>query len=201
VNFTGPLDKALDGPPEWRDRPDRPKIPHTRWGKDHWSTFAFVEDRVRRYKGGIAWDRVMISRRQWPMLYAAKKTDPGGEDAAEKYGLRLAPMRHPAIFETMKGVCEVDALMDLVDEGLVTITMPPLSSTGRSYLRPDGHALNDPTPGVPVTGHVEWLLMPWAQFGLTERGWKVATALARHEAGGATFALFRIPAELRAEES
>lgn len=195
MRYRRPMEEILGEAPEWRDRSSRPRIPHVRWGKDHWSLFAYVGYVVREESGRIDWDHVMISRSHWPMLYAAKKSPPGGEDCAGKYGLRLAPQGHLDTAEVMKGVCEADALMDLVDEGLVTITMPPHSSTGNSYLRPDGHAMIDPSPHQPVTGHVEWLLMPWARFGLTERGWLVGKELAQHRAHGGLFARFVMPKE------
>ena len=179
-----PEDIANDKP-EWRERKDRERIASSRWGKDHWSLFAYVEIMVRTRNGLLDWDSVGISAKNWPMLYNAKKRPPfSSGDQAEKYGLRLKGG------ESLKGVCEADALMDLVDAGLVTITMPPLSSTGNSYLRPDGHALNDPSPRQPLTGLVEWMLMPWARFGLTETGWSVGVELAKHKSAGGTFASF-----------
>ena len=89
-----------------------------------------------------------------------------------------------------------DALMDLVDAGLVTLEMPKVSESGKSYLRPDGHALRAPDPKDLLTGHVEWLLMPWAKFGLTERGWVVSAALRRHKGNGGVFARFEMPKEM-----
>lgn len=186
------LEEILTEAPEWRDRRNRKSIPMHRWGKDHWSLLAYVETRATSYCGQLDWNHLTLSRRNWPMLYAARKPygSSFGEDAADLYGLRLKPLRHPGVFETVKGHCDADALMDLVEAGLVRIEMPPVSPTGRSYLRPDGHALNEPSPEGPVTGHLEWLLMPWARFRLTDPGWKVAGELRRFLADGGTVGAF-----------
>lgn len=184
------LDKILNEAPQWRDRPGRVSIPMERWSKDHWSLLLYVEDRAVNNHGWIDWNHLTLSKGNWPMLWAARNlwASTSGEDAADRYGLRLKS--RAGDIEIVKGCCEGDALMDLMDAGLVTIEMPPVSSTGRSYLRPDGHALNDPTPDEPLTGRVEWALMPWARFGLTAEGWKLAGAVRRHKASGGTYATF-----------
>lgn len=184
------LDKIRSEAPQWRDRVGRTPIPMDRWSKDHWSLLVYVEGRVVNKHGLIDWNNLTLSQSHWPMLWAARNqwASPSSEDAADKYGLRLRSTE--GAIETVKGCCEGDALMDLMDAGLVTVTMPPLSSTGKSYLRPDGHALNDPSPDEPVTGRVEWALMPWARFGLTEQGWELAAAVRRHRGNGGKMATF-----------
>lgn len=184
MKMTIALDKTRREAPQWRDRTGRTPIPRERWGTDHRSLLLYVESRVTEYQGRIDWNHLTLSRRNWPMLCAARNRyeSVGSEDAADRYGLRLKAA--DGTVETAKGTCEGDALMDLVDAGLVEIEMPPISSTGRSYLRPDGHAMNMPSPAEPVTGHVEWLLMPWARFKLTNRGWELAGSLRRHKGDG-----------------
>jgi hypothetical protein len=178
------LDKIFSGAPQWRDRVGRTPISMDRWGRDHWSLLMYVESRVTDNHGRIDWSQLTLSRRSWPMLWAERnpyETVPS-EDAADQYGLRLKASDGSPI--TLYGCCMGDALMDLVDAGLVTVEMPPVSPTGQSYLRPDGHALYDPSPADRLTGHVEGRLMPWARFGLTDRGWELAGAARRHRANG-----------------
>jgi len=189
---------ALDGTrseaPQWRDRADRISVPMARWGVDHWSLLTYVEARWGDHHGLISWDRLTLSRRNWPMLWAARNpwAEPDRADAADMYGLRL---KGPdGAMEEVKGCCEGDALMDLVENGLVVIEMPPVSPTGKSYLRPDGHALNDPTPAEPVTGRVEWALMPWARFTLTDKGSELAASVRRFRGTGGSYGTF-IPAQ------
>lgn len=191
----------LSGPPTWQDRPDREHFPHQRWGHDHWFLFGHVETRVVEHCGQLDWNQIAVSRRNWPMLWAARNpwTTPPAEDAADQYGLRLKGK--DGRIETVKGFCEADALMDLVDEGLVTVEMPPVSRTGLSYLRPDGHALNEPSPLDPVTGRTEWVLMRWARFCLTDRGWTVAADLRKHRGNRGEFVEFSMPGELQAAGS
>lgn len=199
MRFAKPLDDILAEGPIWRGRPEREKVAPDRWGKSHWALLGFVDDRVVRWHGLIDWDHVQVSQRHWPMLYAARKTAQYGfgpsKDGAE-YGLRLKPVEGDRAV-LLEDHCEVDALMDLVDAGLVTLQMPKVSSSGQSYLRPDGHALNDPSPRDLLTGHVELLLMPWAKFGFTDRGWEVAAALRRHKGNGGLYARFEMPVEMQ----
>jgi hypothetical protein len=189
-----PLKEILEEKPEWQDRADRQRIPSGLWAKDHWGTFAFLEVMVRTNHGQIDWDRVMVSRRNWSTLYAAKKRPPmGAGDSADEYGIRVKVPGRPGEYDKILGVCEVDAIMDMVDAGLVAISMPPISPTGNSYLRPDGCALNEPSPRDLVTGFVEQQLMPWARFSLTDRGWQVGMELAKHKDRGGVFARFEMP--------
>lgn len=198
MRFIRPLEDIVKEGPEWQDRPGREHVPPERWGKHHWSLLGFVDSRVVNYHGLLDWDRMQVSQRNWPMLWAARKTSSYGfgpsKDGAE-YGLSLKPDPDGRGIQ-LEGHCEVDALMDLVDAGLVTLEMPRISPSGKSYLRPDGHALNDPSPHDLVTGHIEWMLMPWAKFGLTEQGWKVSAALRRHKGDDDQFAEFSMPKEM-----
>ncbi len=182
--------------PQWQDRPDREHTAPDRWGKSHWALLGYIDHRVVDAHGLLDWNYLQVSQRHWPMIWGARTTaryDLGGPslDGAE-YGLRLKPDEDGRA-EILADHCEVDALMDLVDAGLVTLDMPKVSASGKSYLRPDGHALSDPVPSDLLTGHVEWLLMPWAKFGLTERGWEVSAALRRHKGAGGVFARFVMP--------
>lgn len=193
------LEEVQQEGPKWLDRTERERVGADRWGKSHWALLGYVDHRVVDAHGLIDWDRIQVSQRHWPMLHAARKTAQYGfgpsRDGAE-YGLRLKPEEGGDRPVLLADHCEVDALMDLVDAGLVTLTMPRVSSTGQSYLRPDGHALSDPTPRDLLTGHVEWLLMPWVKVGLTELGWEVSAALRRHKGNGGRFAEFALPKEM-----
>jgi len=191
--------------PKWQDREERMRITPDRWGKDHWSLLYFVETEVAEHKGKIDWRRVGLSARHWPMLWAARdnprfaghEPTPGrytsmSGDAADKFGLRLKHVDGKPV--TLYGHCEGDALMDLVDAGLVTIEMPPVSEDGESYLASNGRPIPDkeaPVPADLCTGMVEWQMMPWARFRLTERGRLVANELREYRSeDGATWSKF-----------
>ncbi len=200
MRLTGSLEEIMNEGPQWQDRPDREHVAPERWGKSHWALLVSVDHRVVTAHGAMDWDRVQVSQRHWPMLWAARTLVQHGlgggmRDGAE-YGLRLKSDEDGRA-EMLADHCEVDALMDLVDAGLVTLEMPRVSASGKSYLRPDGHALPDPSPRDLLTGHVEWLLMPWAKFGLTERGWDVSAALRKHKGAGGLFAQFTMPEEVK----
>lgn len=196
MRFARSPEEIIKEGPQWQDRPDREHVAPERWGKSHWTLLQYVDHRIVTHHGLLDWDGVQVSQRHWPMLWAARKTVKFGlgipsKDGSE-YGLWLRPDEDGRA-TLLEGHCEVDALMDLVDTGLVTVTMPTVSTSGESYLRPDGHALNDPSPRDLVTGHVEWLLMPWAKLGLTDWGWDVTAALRRHKGAGKKFAEFVMP--------
>lgn len=198
MRFARSLEEIAKEGPQWQDRPGRQRTAPERWGKSHWALLGFVDSRVVNYHGLLDWDRIQVSQKHWPMLWAARQTTRllghvASKDGTE-YGLFLKPDLDGRA-ELLADHCEVDALMDLVDAGLVTLAMPRVSESGQSYLRPDGHALSDPTPGDLLTGHVEWLLMPWVKAGLTERGWRVSAALRRHKGDGGRFAGFAMPEE------
>lgn len=187
------LDKILNGAPQWRDRPGRNSIPMERWGQDHWALLVLIDVRATDHHGLVDWNKLTLSRKNWPMLWAARNpyaTAPA-KDAADEYGLRVRTSDGGQM--TLLNCCEGDALMDLVEAGLVTIDMPPVSPTGRSYLRPDGHALSDPSPQDLLTGRTEGSLMPWARFGLTPHGRELASAVRQHRAEGGAYRTFEPP--------
>lgn len=188
-------------PPQWRDRDGRQHIPMEQWGKDHWSLLAFVENRTVDHKGAMDWNRVTLSRRNWPNLYATRqygRLTPIEQDSADRYGLRLK-RTDPDTPNVLYGHCEGDALMDLVDHGLVTIQMPRPDADGDYFLKPNGQPLTGedyPSPKF-VTGLAELTLMPWAKFALTDTGRHYNDALRAHKATeGATWSNFTPPGPL-----
>lgn len=198
MRMTRTLEEIQQEGPEWTDRPGRERVDVDRWGKDHWFLFSMIDERAVNWHGQMDWNRIQVSQRNWPMLWAVRMhgmSDP--KDGAD-YGLRLKPSDDGRV-PLLEGHCQVDALMDLLDAGLVTLEMPKKSASGRSYLRPDGHALNYPSPRDLVTGHVERLLMPWVKVCLTDEGWRVSAALRRHKGSGGLFAEFEMPSGMPKE--
>lgn len=180
----------LDEAPAWQDRADRTPVPMVDWGKDHWRLLQHVEVRIMDYQSLIGWDHIQVSRRNWPMLYAARRygLDPSSDGA--DYGLRLR--RAGGETRIHAGHCEVDALMDLVAEGVLTLQMPRRAKNGDYFCKPNGRKIPDsPSPSL-VTGAAEWALMPWARFSLTAKGRKLTSAFReyRQTVEGATFSGF-----------
>ena len=181
--------------PEWQNREGRTPVGMESWGKDHWSLLGYVETCTVDGSGRIEWERLTLSRRNWPMLWSARRDahliGSDTRDAADVYPLRLKRVNDQAV--THAGHCEGDALMDLVDAGLVTIEMPRVNSDGTHYLKPNGRPLageDAPRPGW-TTGLTEWGLMPWARFALTASGRAIANQLRDHMAtDGATWSNF-----------
>lgn len=182
------IEESLPSGLMWHDREGRESFGPLDWGRDHLSMLLYIETRVVDGYGELSWDRLTLSARNWPMLYAARRNPyPDGPDAAEKYGLRMKG-------HTADDHCEMDAVMDLVMHDLVTVTMPPLSRDGSRYLKPSGYGIADPPP-VPSPGvAVERRLMRWARFGLTDYGWTVSHALRRHFSVAHEVTSFKIPA-------
>src|ERR1044072_1921100 len=122
MRFARDLEDIAKEGPQWQDRPDRERDGPDRWGKSHWALLGNVDERMVKWHGLLNWDHIQVSRKHWPMLYAARKTAQVGfgpsKDGAE-YGLRLKPSAHDDRAVILADHCEVDALMDLVDAGLV----------------------------------------------------------------------------------
>jgi hypothetical protein len=180
----------IDNLVKWQMRLARQRISMDRWGKDHWSLLGYVETCEVDNHGLIDWQRVMVSARNWPMLYALGGFLGNGQDAADKYGLRLKNAEGKV--ERVLDLCEVDALMDLVDEGLVIITMPQPDKDGDYFLKPNGRPLTGEEYASPkfVSGMVEWELMKWAAFRLTSKGREIANRLREHKAAGGSWFAF-----------
>ena len=174
----------VDNSAEWQARDGRTPIPMEKWGRDHWSLFGYVETCEVDFHGLLDWDLIQVSARNWPMLWNVRSllARSGSKDGAD-YGLRLK-LTGDGSLNILKGHCEVDALMDLVDAGLVTITMPKPDKEGDYFLKPNGRPLRGENYVSPkfVTGAAEWELMPWASFRLTTKGREIANRLRAHKA-------------------
>src|SRR4051794_4502364 len=59
-------------PPEWRTT-SIPPVPMNMFGKDHWSTFAYIETCAVDHKGLLDVERMRIDSVRHPMLAAAKR--------------------------------------------------------------------------------------------------------------------------------
>lgn len=174
-------------PLRWPDREDRESFIPSEWGRDHLSMLLYIETCVVDGRGELKWDKLTLSARNWPTLYAARRNPyPDGPDVADRYGLRLKG-------GTADGHCEMDAVMDLVTHDMVTVTMPPLDEDGLHYLKPNGYKVPAPVTSELPTELAERQLMRWARFGLTDYGWTVAHALRRNFADTRDVTSFRIP--------
>jgi hypothetical protein len=180
--------------PSWDLRTAGP-VPMARWGKDHWTTFAYAETRWVDHRGQIDAEQMRCDRHRHPMFYLAKRRTMafGTDNDGARYATRLksetpGPDGRWGIVE-MFGHDDWNCLDDAVTEGLIEVTMPAArlphndifqDAWGRSVQHAGKGELI--SPGF-VTGLDEAWLMTAAQFSLTERGQVIAGQLRAHMAG------------------
>jgi hypothetical protein len=153
-------------------KPEKPAYPVARWGKDHWSTFAYAETRVVDHGGVINFDHMRIDHALHPgMLYAGEVkayrqrfVGALSVDAHHKYGTRL---KGPD-----EEVFDHDDMSCIEDCAAVGYLLDGITGIGNGIVQ------------------------------LTELGWKVAAELRIHKAAGGNYKSFMpsdalIPAEGR----
>lgn len=177
--------------PSWDARNESP-VPVSRWGKDHWTTFAYVETRWVDHHGMLSHDKMRCDRQRHPMFYSAKRRVitgfPGLADGA-KYPTRLKTETPGG--DGRWGVVELaghddyDCLDDAIREGLIEVIMPRLrephgdiflDARGQPARMPDGELISAEL----VTGLTEMWLMTAASFTLTGKGQAIARELRAH---------------------
>jgi hypothetical protein len=173
-------------PPAW-DVSRREPVPMSRWGRDHWSTLAYVETRTVDHRGTLNHDQMRVDVARHPM-FASARLHPLA--SADTYPTRLKSVKPGA--DGTWGVAELvdhddyDCLYDAVCLGLVRVEMPAADAAGDRFLDVHGKTVEgpegDPVRPSFVTGLDEWLLMTRASFQLTELGRTIAAQLRAHRA-------------------
>lgn len=169
-----------------------PPIEPDRFGKDHWSTFAYLETRIVDHKGTIAHAQMRCHATRHPIMLAAKSgiMSASGADGSQ-YPTILAEGELP-------NHDDFDCIDDLIAAGLLEVHMPALAPYNDvmtfidaygSPIRDDEGMLADPDF---ATGLTELWLCTYATFSLTERGWQVASQLRQHRARHGSFTGFRM---------
>jgi hypothetical protein len=168
----------------------RMPVPVELWHKNHWSTLAYLEVCEVDCHGVVDWDHISVSERNWGGFYEARSAMAKGgfgKDAAD-YGL---PVRtDPGKAMLYQDHCEVDAIMDMVDAGLVEIVTPPVE--GGFYLKPDGSRFAKAGSPDPADELDDMELLPYSAFRLTDEGHRIAGALRRHKVRGKAYAAFTL---------
>ena len=173
--------------PTWQTTSVPPVSP-ARFGKDHWSTFAYIETRTVDHQGTIEHDHMRCDPDRHPLLANAGRR-------ALVHTTGLAGKKYPTFAKggtLTENHDDYDCLDDLVAAGLLDVRMPPvMDGTFRTAY---GKVIRD--DGVPVdpdfvTGMVEQcVLMRHATWSLTHKGQQVAAALRAHKANGGRFGTF-----------
>lgn len=185
--------------PEWVPT-SVPPVPMERFGKDHWSTFAYVETRAVDHKGRLAHDHMRTHARRHPMLMAAKRLrhSVGGSDGS-RYPTRLKPALPVGQVAgepqpvNLPHHDDYDCLDDLIAAGLLAVEMP--KADGGTFWDANGkHVPEQIDPGF-VTGMDEKRLMAYAVFRLTPYGQRVASALRAHMGSEHRYSTFAPPAQ------
>ena len=162
-----------------------------RWGKDHWTTFAYAETRWVDHHGMLSHDQMRCDRQRHPIFYAAKRRviTMGTNADGAKYPTRLKTETpgEGGRWGTVElpGHDDYDCLDDVIREGLIEVVMPRLrephgdiflDAYGRPVRVPGGEIISAEL----VTGLTEMWLMTAASFNLTERGQVIARELRAH---------------------
>lgn len=169
--------------PEWRTT-SIPPISPSRFGADHWSTFAYVETRIVDYKGALNHEHMRCHTDRHPVMMFAKGPGLGAADGSA-YPTRLRG-------EEIRDHDDYDCIDDLIAAGLLAVRMPEVGPGGfyvNAYGRPAVVAGDVIRPEF-VTGLGELQLCAHATFALTERGRQVAGDLRAHRSAGRNFASF-----------
>lgn len=190
---------AFDPTPTWQTS-DVKRIPIERFGRDHWSTFIYVEIRVVDYKGMLDPDQVRCSPSLHPMLVRVGRRKQFAMHEAQEHPTRL---KTPARRDDGKWGTEEIAphddyccLDDLVAAGLLRVEMPHPAADIDVYLDAAGRRIGPrmfgdepPRPSL-LTGMEEQRLMAAARWFLTPLGHAVAGQLRRWKSDGGVFHQF-----------
>lgn len=165
-----------------------PPVDPARFGKDHWSTFAYIETRTVDHKGTIEHDHMRCDADRHPFLALVGRR-------ALVSTVALAGRKYPTFAKggEIEDHDDYDCLDDLRAAGLLDVTMPPVvdgtfrTAYGKVITEDDGAPID---PGF-VTGMTEQRsLMRHATWSLTDKGLAVAAALRAHKATGGRFGTF-----------
>ena len=135
------------------------RVPMARWGRDHWSTLAYLETRIVDHRGRIAHDHMRCHARRHPLMHAAKRRVLSVSGDGSAYPTRLRDGE-------LADHDDYDCLDDMIAVGFVTVTMPPAPR------------------GTLVTGFVESELMTRATYALTAAGVHICAQLRTHKGRG-----------------
>ena len=166
-------------------------VPMSRWGKDHWTTLAYVETRWVDHRGMLDHDKMRCDADRHPTFFGAKCHVRTPSDLAGRhYPTRLKTEQPDA--DGIWGSVDLpdhddyNCLDDAITEGLIEVRMPVAHEAGYAFLDawervvtvPGGERI-DPAF---VTGLNEMWLMTAASYDFTERGQAVAGELRAHMA-------------------
>lgn len=141
-------------------------VPVESWGRDHWSTLAYLETRVVDHRGRINHDHMRCHAGRHPaMLHAKRRGLLFGTGDGSQYPTKLRDGELP-------DHDDYDCIDDMIAAGLVTVTMPPAPEMTL------------------VTGVVEAELMTRASYALTKLGQRVSADLRAHKGNGGSWASF-----------
>lgn len=199
---------GYDAPdPSWQFDEDRANVPIYLFGKDHWSTYAYVETRIVDYAGLLNHDHMRTDADRHPLMMGHKRTMARGaaQNNTRKHPTRLKARTAPDSDGKFGSVelpdhDDYDCLEDLVAAGLVEIAMP--KADGEVYRDANGKVVRDVAGNTPiepgfVTGLTEIDLMAKASRKLTPLGQQVAGELRAHKGSGGNFHSF-VPSFLAA---
>ncbi len=173
--------------------------PITLFGKDHWSTFGYVETRAVDHRGTLNHDQMRCDRDRHPTLHAAKPTRifehlPNGGPYPTRIKNRPDPNPDGTFGITnLVDHDDYDYLLDAVAAGLLTVTMPTADPVRGVFvdaydrvIRADGA----PVPADFVTGLTEKALAAYATWSLTDLGHTIAAQLRQHKANQGSWHTF-----------
>lgn len=184
--------------PTWQYDETRDFVPMLMWGKDHWSTFAYVECRIVDHAGMLEHDHMRTDADRHPLLMSAKRRALTANLTDKEYPTRLKATAVPDAdghfgIVVLPDHDDYDCLEDAIAAGLLTVVMPTADSSVFRDAR--GHVVHEVTGNTPiepsfVTGMTEVDLMAKASWKLTELGQRVAGELRAHKGNRGNFHSF-----------
>ncbi len=150
-------------------------VPLSDWGRDHWSTFGYLETRVVDYGGVLNVEHMRCD----PRLHPSFSNRANRDVRADTPRTRLAGDR------TIEAHDDWSCVEDAIELGLVSLVGSEASPAEiRGALRAPANVAwrrNPPDEFMPGRS---------PRFALTERGQKAAAALRAHKGAGLSFSTF-----------
>ncbi len=175
--------------PRWRAT-SVPPVEPGRFGRDHWSTLAYLETRIADHRGTINHNYMRCHSLRHPMMAQAKTQGLGGFDASQ-FPTWLAGG------EELPDHDDYDCVDDLIAAGLLKVHMPEPTAGFHdklyfvdAYDRPITTVTGELIRPASVTDMHELRLCAFATFTLTGKGRRVAAALRAHKAHGGSWSTF-----------